>query len=70
MTSWRQGEPKIWRWRIRGRASDGQVVTLGKYDTQSEAKVEHDKIVAEGSYRNVRLEQITTPSAPSTLSTP
>ena len=59
MTDWRKGEPKVWRWRILGRSSDGTVVTLGKYDTQDEAKVDHEKILAEGYYRNVKLEQIT-----------
>ncbi len=54
-----KGEPKIWHWRIRGRSSDNKIVTLGKYDTEADARVEHDKIVAEGFYRNVKIEQIT-----------
>lgn len=58
MTNWRKGEPKVWRWRIRGRSSDSQMVTLGKYDTEKEARVEHDKIVREGFYRNVKLEEL------------
>ncbi len=58
MTNWRKGEPKVWRWRIRGRSSDSQMVTLGKYDTEKEARVEHDKIVQEGYYRNVKLEEL------------
>ena len=64
MTNLRKTEPKIWHWRIRGRSSDSQIVTLGKYDTQDEAQVHYDKIIEEGFYRNVRLEQSTTPRCP------
>ena len=58
MTNWRRSEPKIWHWRIRGRSSDSQIVTLGKYDTQNEARVDYDKIIEQGFYRNVKIEQI------------
>jgi len=64
MIKLRNGEPKVWRWRIRGRSSDSQIVTLGKYDTQAEVKVDYDKIVKEGSYRNVKIEQIIPAQAP------
>jgi hypothetical protein len=67
MINLRKGEPKIWRWRIRGRSSDSQIVTLGKYDTQNEAKLDHDKIIEEGFYRNVKIEQITTAQVPTNL---
>ncbi len=59
MTNWRKGEPKIWHWRIRGKSFDSQVVTLGKYDTESEARADYDKLIEEGFYRNVKIEQIT-----------
>ena len=59
ISNWRRSEPKIWHWRIRGRSSDSQIVTLGKYNTQNEARVDYDKIVQDGFYRNVRLEQLT-----------
>ncbi|NLX21938.1 MAG: hypothetical protein GXY55_09760 [Phycisphaerae bacterium] len=58
MTDWRKGEPKVWRWRIRGRSADNQLVTLGKYDTEDDAKGDHDRIIKEGFYRNVKIEQI------------
>ncbi|MBI4582067.1 MAG: hypothetical protein HY718_20390 [Planctomycetes bacterium] len=60
MTEWRKGEPKIWRWRIRARSSDGQMVTLGKYGTEAEARADHDRIIKDKSYRNVSLEPLTT----------
>ena len=64
MINLRKGEPKTWRWRIRGRSSDSQIVTLGKYDTQDEAKVDYDKIIKAGFYRNVKIEQIIPAHAP------
>jgi hypothetical protein len=64
MINFRKGEPKIWRWRIRGRSSDSQIVTLGQYDTQDEVKVDYDKIIKEGFYRNVKIEQIIPAHAP------
>ena len=67
ITNWRRSEPKTWRWRIRGRSSDSQIVTLGKYDTENEATVDHDKIIKEGFYRNVKIEQIATAQVPTNL---
>jgi hypothetical protein len=64
ITNGRRSEPKIWHWRIRGKSSDSQIVTLGKYSIQDEAKVDYDKIIEEGFYRNVKIEQITTAQAP------
>jgi hypothetical protein len=58
MTNWRKGEPKVWRWRIRGKSSDSQMVTLGKYDTEKDAKADHERLLEEGYYRNVKLEEI------------
>jgi hypothetical protein len=58
MVNRQQAEPKIWNWRVRARSIDSQIVTLGKYDTEDEAKADRDKIVKEGYYRNVRVEQI------------
>ena len=58
MINRQQPEPKVWNWRVRGRSFDSQVVTLGKYDTEEEAKADRDKIAKEGFYRNVRIEQI------------
>jgi hypothetical protein len=58
MVNRQQPEPKIWQWRVRARSFDKQIVTLGKYDTEDEAKADRDKITKEGYYRNVRVEQI------------
>lgn len=58
MSQWRNSEPKIWNWRIRAQSSDGQMVTLGKYDTESEARVEYDRITKDKSYSNVSIENL------------
>ena len=49
-------EPK--RWRVRGKASDGLLVTLGRYTTEEEARADCEKIVSEGVYRDVRVDAI------------
>jgi hypothetical protein len=59
MSNWRQNQPKVWRWRVRGRSSDRRLVTLGKYDTENEARADHDRILREGFYCSVIVEQLT-----------
>lgn len=54
-TKW-QGEPK--RWRVRGKSSDGLMVTLGCHDTEKAAEAEAAKFLKEGFYRNVTVERI------------
>lgn len=68
VTNWRKSEPKIWRWRVRGKSSDSRVVTLGKYDTEAEAKVDRARIIDEGFYRNVRIEQVPVALTPANAS--
>ena len=54
-TKW-QGEPK--RWRVRGRSTDGLIVTLGRHDTEKAAEADADKLVKQGFYRDVAVERI------------
>ena len=54
-TKW-QGEPK--RWRVRGKSTDGLMVTLGCHDTEKAAKAEAEKLLREGFYRDVTVERI------------
>ncbi len=56
-----QGEPK--RWRLQGRASDGLVVTLGRYDTEEEANADRVKFAAEAAYRDLKVLPIAPPPA-------
>ena len=63
MPSWQPTEPKVWHWRVRGRSSDSRIVTLGKYDTEAEAKADQARIIGEGFYRDVKVEQITAKTA-------
>ena len=50
-------------WRVRGKASDGMIVTLGKYDSEKEAEADCERFVKEG-YADVRIDPIKPPSAP------
>lgn len=61
MANWRQVEPKVWSWRVRGKAADGVTVTLGSFDTKAEATAEYEKLVKEGYYKKLRVESITPP---------
>ena len=54
-TKW-QGEPK--RWRVRGKSTDGLIVTLGSHGTEKAARAEADKFLKEGFYRDVTVERI------------
>ncbi len=51
-----QSTPKLWR--LRGKAADGMVVTLGRYETAEEAQAELARITALGGYRNLTIEPI------------
>lgn len=67
-TKW-QGEPK--RWRVRARSpSDGMIVTIGRYDTEAEAKADRERYIETGYYRDVRVEPIPPPKNPPAPKTP
>ena len=51
-----QGPPK--QWRVRGRSTDGLVVTLGNHATEDEANTDAAKIAKVGFYREVTVERI------------
>jgi hypothetical protein len=59
---WHSSGPKLWR--IRGKARDGLVVTLGRYETEPEAQTDLQRLIDCGNYRNLKLEAIN-PAAPS-----
>jgi hypothetical protein len=52
----RQEPPKLWR--VRGIAADGLTVTLGRYETEDQAKSDRDRFVREGLYREIRVDAI------------
>ncbi len=53
-------------WRLRGRAADGLIVTLGRYVTEAEAQTDCGRFTAEGNYRDLAVEAIKPPTpAPS-----
>lgn len=60
--NWRVPAPKLWR--IRGKAKDGLVVTLGRYETEAEAQTELQRLAREGHYRNLELQALAPPAPP------
>ncbi len=60
--SWYTNTPKLWR--IRGKARDGLVVTLGRYETEPQAQVDLQRLTQDGGYRNLELQAITPPPPP------
>jgi hypothetical protein len=66
--TWRTSAPKLWR--IRGKARDGLVVTLGCYETEPEAQNDLQRLTRDGSYRNLELQAIAPPAPPPTAAPP
>ena len=61
MPSWRSAAPKVWRFRIRGVSGDGTTVTLGRFETEEEARAEYDRLVEEGYYRKLKVSPVEPP---------
>ncbi len=47
-----------WIWRLRGKAADGLVVTLGRYETTADAEADLARMTARGAYRNLVLQPL------------
>jgi hypothetical protein len=61
MPSWRSAAPRVWRFRIRGISGDGTTVTLGRFETEEEARAEYERLVEEGYYRNLKVRPVEPP---------
>lgn len=57
--NWRATAPKLWR--IRGKARDGLIVTLGRYETETEAQLDLKRLADLGNYRNLEVEALPPP---------
>lgn len=57
-----QGQPKLWR--VRGKSTDGMIVTLGNHDTETAARADADKLRKANFYRDVTVEPIKQPPTP------
>ena len=62
MASKWQGEPK--QWCVRGKSTDGLVVTLGCHDTKEAAEADAEKFVKGNFYRDVTVERIKPAKSP------
>lgn len=54
--------PKFWR--LCGRAADGQIVTLGRYETLEEANADRARFAADSGYRELEVKALETKPAP------
>ncbi len=46
------------RWRVRGKAADGLVVTLGRYETAEQAHADCKRLEAQAEYRDLTVQPI------------
>ncbi len=60
--TWRSAAPKLWR--IRGKARDGLIVTLGRYETEPEAQFDLQRLTLGGDYRNLEIQALAPPATP------
>jgi hypothetical protein len=49
---------------VQGKATDGLIVTLGRFDTQEQADVEAQRLIAEAAYRDIVVQAIIPPPQP------
>jgi hypothetical protein len=55
-------------WRLRGTATDGLTVTLGRYETEEEAHADSTRLALGGTYRDLVVQPI--PAKPSPEANP
>ncbi len=47
-----------WRFRVRGESRDGEMVTLGRYETEKEATAHYDALVENGNYQHLKVQPL------------
>lgn len=56
--NWGRNEPVNWRFRVRGKNRDGDMVTLGSYQDEVEARTRYDDLAKEGYYRLLSVQSL------------
>lgn len=56
--NWGKQNPTTWCFRVRGKSPDDEMVTLGIYESEREAKARHVELVKEGYYRLLRVQPL------------
>jgi hypothetical protein len=56
--NWGRSEPVNWRFRVRGKNRDGDMVTLGSYRDEAEARARYNDLVKEGYYRLLSVQSL------------
>ena len=53
--NWGKQNAVTWRFRVRGKNPDGDMVTLGNYEQEDDARARYRELVDEGYYRQLRV---------------
>lgn len=53
--NWGKPEPIAWKFRVRGKNPQGQMVTLGNHESEAEAKARFKDLTNEGYYSNLKI---------------
>ena len=63
--NWGRDKLIDWSFRVRGKNARGDMVTLGKYEKESEARARYDELASEGIYDHLRVQRLSPKSAKS-----
>ena len=56
--NWAKNDSATKCFRVRGKNRDGEMVTLGRYETEREATAHYDALVEEGYYQHLRVQPL------------
>ncbi len=56
--NWTKSDRTTWYFRVRGKSRDGEMVTLGSYETEREAQARYDALIKEGYYQRLRIQPL------------
>ena len=56
--NWGKQNSATWRFRVRGKNRDGEMVTLGSYEKEGEARARCQQLTEEGYYRLLRVQAL------------
>ena len=66
--NWGKGKIVDWSYRVRGKNPDGDMVTLGKFEQESEARARYDELLDDGRYQNLRVQRLASKPAATEVS--
>lgn len=63
--TWGKTQTPAWRFRVRGKNHDGEMVTLGSYENEVKARARYRELVEEGYYSLLRVQSLKLPTSDS-----